>query len=72
MGGKSGHKNTVFYMPFGCGSIGGVQNLDKNEGECHLRGTKPAKLRILREFEIEAPITISCIEPKGQNKDRNK
>lgn len=53
-------------------SRGDVQNLGKNEGECHSRGTKPAKLRTLREFEVEAPMTISCTEPKGQNKDRNK
>lgn len=55
-----------FIYPLGCGSIRGVQKLDKCEREYYLRGTKPAELRILGECEVEA------LEPKGHNQDRNR
>lgn len=45
--------------------------MGKNETEYRWRGTKLAELRILEEFEVEAFVTTSCIEPKGQSKDRN-
>lgn len=53
----------------------GVQELCKN-GNYPLRGTEAAELRWrarrLGEFEVEAVITWSCIEPKGQNKNRSR
>lgn len=45
-------------------------------GECHSRVTELVELRWrsrrLGEFEVEAVITISCIEHIGQNKDRSR
>ena len=40
--------------------------------EYHLRGMNPAEVRTLEESEGEALIILSRIEPKEQNKDRNK
>lgn len=74
--GKSGHYKTVFIFPPGYASVRGVQELGKNGRECNWKGTEPAELRRrtrrLEEFEFETVKAISYIDPKGQNKDRDR